>query len=232
MLELYLHSSATCPQTLSGYVPPLMSETKFESWIFTVLDIRREDKRQKVLDWMVASITRAQFPPESNFSNCSNRTRYRKSTVRRRNPSRWPRSTLYSQKLALTSPTIGGRSVGIVRSRTQATEFSFSNNYQNCWARHIVALESLQNWISLGFELLTTRYRNLARAEGFSGVLTHSPPPPPSSTSGGYCVNHEVGGMYELSGALISLLRWLTYGGPGIVCERRLSAKWLQTFCG
>ena len=32
---------------------------------------------------------------------------------------------LYPQKLALTSPTGGGRSVGIVRSRTQATEFSF-----------------------------------------------------------------------------------------------------------
>jgi hypothetical protein len=29
---------------------------------------------------------------------------------------------LYSEKLALTSPTSGGRSVGIVRSRTQATE--------------------------------------------------------------------------------------------------------------
>jgi hypothetical protein len=33
--------------------------------------------------------------------------------------------TLYPQKLALTSLTSGGRSVGIVRSRTQATEFSF-----------------------------------------------------------------------------------------------------------
>ena len=31
---------------------------------------------------------------------------------------------LYPQKLALTSPTDGGRSVGIVRSRTKATEFS------------------------------------------------------------------------------------------------------------
>jgi len=31
---------------------------------------------------------------------------------------------LYPQKLALTSPTGGGRSVGIVRSRTNATEFS------------------------------------------------------------------------------------------------------------
>jgi hypothetical protein len=31
---------------------------------------------------------------------------------------------LYPQKLALTSPTGGGRSVGIVRSRTKATEFN------------------------------------------------------------------------------------------------------------
>jgi len=31
---------------------------------------------------------------------------------------------LYPQKLALTSPTCGSRSVGIVRSRTKATEFS------------------------------------------------------------------------------------------------------------
>jgi len=31
---------------------------------------------------------------------------------------------LYPRKLALTSPTGGGRSVGMVRSRTKATEFS------------------------------------------------------------------------------------------------------------
>ena len=31
---------------------------------------------------------------------------------------------LYLQKLAVTSPTGGGRSVGIVRSRTKASEFS------------------------------------------------------------------------------------------------------------
>ena len=33
---------------------------------------------------------------------------------------------LYPQKLALTSPTGGGRSVGIVRVRTKATEFSLA----------------------------------------------------------------------------------------------------------
>jgi hypothetical protein len=31
---------------------------------------------------------------------------------------------LYTKKLALTSPTSGGRSVGIIRSRTKATELS------------------------------------------------------------------------------------------------------------
>jgi hypothetical protein len=35
----------------------------------------------------------------------------------------WLRDTLYPQKLALTSPTSGCRSVGKVRSRTKATEF-------------------------------------------------------------------------------------------------------------
>jgi hypothetical protein len=43
----------------------------------------------------------------------------------RRDPSRWPRGTLYLQTLVLTLQTSGGRSVGIVRSRTQATELLF-----------------------------------------------------------------------------------------------------------
>jgi hypothetical protein len=42
-----------------------------------------------------------------------------------RDPWRWLRGSLYPQKLALTLPTSGGRSVVIVCSRTQATEFSF-----------------------------------------------------------------------------------------------------------
>jgi hypothetical protein len=37
----------------------------------------------------------------------------------RSDPSRWPRGTFYQQTLAITSSTSGGRSVGIVRSRTQ-----------------------------------------------------------------------------------------------------------------
>jgi hypothetical protein len=46
----------------------------------------------------------------------------------RKDSSRWLRLSLslYPQKLELTSPTIGCLPVGIVRSRTQATEFSLS----------------------------------------------------------------------------------------------------------
>jgi hypothetical protein len=40
----------------------------------------------------------------------------------RGDPLRWPRDTLYPQKLALTSPTCGSRLVGIVRLRTKTTE--------------------------------------------------------------------------------------------------------------
>jgi hypothetical protein len=50
---------------------------------------------------------------------------YKSEINDRGNPLRWPRDTLYPQKLALTSPKSGGRSVGIVRSRTKAMEFSF-----------------------------------------------------------------------------------------------------------
>jgi len=42
---------------------------------------------------------------------------------------------LYPQKLALTSPTGGGRSVGIVRSRTKATEFSLVFSGPVCMVR-------------------------------------------------------------------------------------------------
>jgi hypothetical protein len=50
----------------------------------------------------------------------------------RRNSSRWPRGTLYLQKLALTSLTSGCRSVGIVHSRTQASGVFFFR----LWAHH------------------------------------------------------------------------------------------------
>jgi hypothetical protein len=51
----------------------------------------------------------------------------------RKDPSRWLRGNLYPQKLALTSPTSGGRSVGIVRSRSQAMEFFYQAKTFPCY---------------------------------------------------------------------------------------------------
>jgi hypothetical protein len=45
---------------------------------------------------------------------------------------RWPRDTLYPQELVLTSPTCGGRSVGVVRLRTENTEFVFVLFCRSC----------------------------------------------------------------------------------------------------
>jgi hypothetical protein len=48
----------------------------------------------------------------------------------RRDPSHWPRDTLYPQRLTLASPTGGGRSVGTVRSWTQATKFNCLSSWE------------------------------------------------------------------------------------------------------
>jgi hypothetical protein len=63
----------------------------------------------------------------------------------RRDPSSRPRGTHYPQKSALTSPTNDGRSVGIVRSRTQATEFVlFLNVIYNIFPRYIETSPQIQ----------------------------------------------------------------------------------------
>jgi hypothetical protein len=58
----------------------------------------------------------------------------------RRDSSRWPRDILYPKKLALTSLTSSGSSVGIVRSRTRGTEFSLVFRYKctSCKASHAI----------------------------------------------------------------------------------------------
>jgi hypothetical protein len=53
------------------------------------------------------------------------RLRVQKAEINGRgDPLRWPRDILYPQKLPLTSPTSGGRSVGIVRLGTKVTVFN------------------------------------------------------------------------------------------------------------
>jgi hypothetical protein len=63
----------------------------------------------------------------------------------RGDPLRWPRDTLYPLKLALTWPTSGGRSVGIVRLRTGATEFVLYPNI--CTGLQVKCQPWLQNAI-------------------------------------------------------------------------------------
>ena len=49
------------------------------------------------------------------------------------------------QKLALTSPTGGGRSVGMVRSRTKATEFSLVYGYRHTQNMNNLLLFHIKN---------------------------------------------------------------------------------------
>jgi hypothetical protein len=70
------------------------------------------------------SVTGSTQPREYNWGATwrkSSRSGLENRKYYRRDPS--PHGTLCPQKLALTSPTSGCRSVGIVSSRTQATEF-------------------------------------------------------------------------------------------------------------
>jgi hypothetical protein len=62
-------------------------------------------------------------PQNALFSNYNTHPGLERWEYSRGDPLHWPRDTLNPQKLALTSPTSSGRSVDIVHSRTEVTEF-------------------------------------------------------------------------------------------------------------
>jgi hypothetical protein len=106
--------------------PPLWSSSQ-SSW----LQIQKSgfDSRRYQISWEVVGLDRGPFSLVSTMCTTEELLERKSSgsglesrEYGRRDPSRWPRSTLYPQKLALTSPASGGPSVGIVLSRTQATE--------------------------------------------------------------------------------------------------------------
>jgi hypothetical protein len=105
--------------------PPLWSSGQ-RSWL--QIQMSGFDSRRYQIFWEVVGLDRGPL----SFMSTIEELLERKSSdsglesreYDRRDLSRWPRSTLYPQKMALNSPTSGGRSVGIVRSRTQATDFS------------------------------------------------------------------------------------------------------------
>jgi hypothetical protein len=104
--------------------PPLWSSGQ-SSW----LQNKRSgcDSRRYHIFWEAVGLERGPLSLVSTIeellgrkSSCSG---LESREYRRRYQSRCPRDILYPQKLALNSPTSGGRSVGIIRSRTQAAQF-------------------------------------------------------------------------------------------------------------
>jgi hypothetical protein len=74
-----------------------------------------------------------------------------------------PRNTLYPQKLALSSPTSGGRPVGIVRLRTKATEFSLTLEHENeIWGEKVHETDVIHR-LSFFLNLTTVGWLNNIR---------------------------------------------------------------------
>jgi hypothetical protein len=107
--------------------PPLWSSGE-SSW----LQIQRSgfDSRRYQIFWEVVGLERGPSSlvstTEELLVRISSGSGLECRYYGRWDPLCWPRNTFYPQKLTLTSPTSGGSSVGIVRSRTKATEFVLS----------------------------------------------------------------------------------------------------------
>jgi hypothetical protein len=112
----------TCLLYVAG--PPLWSSGQ-NSW----LQIQRSgfNSRRYQIFWEVMDLERGPLSLVSTIEELLGRkssgSGLENREYGRRDPSRWPRDSFYPPKLAPTSPTGGGRSIGIVPSRTQATEF-------------------------------------------------------------------------------------------------------------
>jgi hypothetical protein len=114
----------------------VFSSRSISSWLplwssgqSSYLHIQRSgfDSRRYQIFWEVVGLERGSLSLVSKieelFGRKSSGSGLENQEYGHRDPSRWPCGTLYRQTLVLISPPSGGRSVGIVRSRTQATEF-------------------------------------------------------------------------------------------------------------
>jgi hypothetical protein len=85
------------------------------------------DSRRYQIFWEVVSLERGPLSIVSTIEKVPGRNSRGSGLENREygrgDPLRWPRDTLYPQKLALTSPICGGRSVGTVHLRTKTTDF-------------------------------------------------------------------------------------------------------------
>jgi hypothetical protein len=96
---------------------------------------------------------------------------------------RWPRNTLYLQRLTLTSPTSGGRSVGIVCLRATATELVFFLIFSRMRpARHSLATSGLTDCLlRIVFALLDVLPRDVSSFLLGRGRARESEVSPPSA---------------------------------------------------
>jgi hypothetical protein len=87
------------------------------------------DSRRYQIFWEVVGLKRGPLSlvstTEELLESESNGSGLERLEHSRKDPSRWPRDTLYPQNLPLTSPTSDGHLVGIFRLRTEATKFNF-----------------------------------------------------------------------------------------------------------
>jgi hypothetical protein len=100
---------------------PLLWSSGQSSWI----QIQRFDYRRYQIFWKVMGLERGPLRLASTTEELLGRNSSGSGLENRKygrgDPLRWPRDTLYPQKLALTSSTSGCHSVGAVRSWTKAT---------------------------------------------------------------------------------------------------------------
>jgi hypothetical protein len=119
LVRIGLHQLLSSP-----WVRPPMLSSGQSSW----LQIQRPgfDSRRYHIFWEVMGLERGPLSLVSTIEELlernSNSSGLKSREYSRRDPSRWPRGTLYQQKFSLTLPASCRRSVGIVRSRTRATK--------------------------------------------------------------------------------------------------------------
>jgi hypothetical protein len=117
------------------FVGPSLWSSDQSSW----LQIQRSwfDSRRYKIFWEIVGLERGPLSLvntiEELLERKSSGSGLESREYGRRDPSRRPRITLYPQRLALTSPTSGGLSFSIVRSRTQAAELNSDGDRQNGW---------------------------------------------------------------------------------------------------
>jgi hypothetical protein len=111
----------------SAEIRPLLWSSGQSSW----LQIQRSRVRFPALPefWEVVGLERGPLSLVSTIEELLGRNSSGSGLENREygrgDSLRWPLYALYPQKLALTSPTCGGRTVGIVRLQTKTTEFLY-----------------------------------------------------------------------------------------------------------